>query len=463
MPDATEPADPLPPTEASGSAGSGRLASTPDLRRGAGLWRAAIRGWLDPQTARALAAHPQSPPLLLRLLARRRWDVAAAVAGNSGCPRGLRGWLASSPRWAVQAAVAASPHTPAELLSSLVSDSAGRVRLYVAANRSAPGPVIDRLLADRNPYVRAVAAAHPAASPAALEELAAGLTQPAFVLRAAGANPACPDGLSEQILTWLALGGAGSADPLFDPVECTGHPGDTTITAQAWYFEQASSGLAETSALWRLRAVTIPATRRITIGARELTRDPRPEVRRVAARFINMPAGLLRELQQDGDPQTAQAAAASLTAATRSPHLRRQRLRGRLWLLGPLISVAGLIGTVTTSQTSASRPPVHPSALASGVRTYTVYGGATVTCAQLRSSGEGRQFLVSFTNGSIAVDLRIPEARVWPGGLPASQPVHVAANAHREFTVPASSGTVTVTVAGAGGTSQPEPLNGCGQ
>src|SRR5262249_12542434 len=132
--------------------------------------------------------------------------------------------------------------------------SAPCLRMYAAASPSLTQALADRLLADKDPYVRGVAAAHPAASAAALGQLAEGLSEPAWILRRIAANPSCPDDLSDQLLTCLSLGGAEHADPMFDPVACTGHPADTRVSEWAWYREQAQGKKAEKHALWQVRA-----------------------------------------------------------------------------------------------------------------------------------------------------------------------------------------------------------------
>src|SRR5262244_3893890 len=260
------------PPAAGGAEGDGRLRVAGDpLSSGSGLWRLALRHWREPVLARALAANPGAPVLLLRCLARGRWDVAATVARNPRCSPRLQHRLACyPPNWAVAAAVAANP--------------------------SLPESAVECLLADPNRNVRAVAASNSAASAAGLSRLAEGFSEPAFILRAIAANPACPAELSGQLLTWIALGGPGHEDPVFDPVECTGHPGDTSVAVAAWYWEQASTEVAANHSLWRARAQFPAARRHVPFHqARMLARDPRPEVRRAVASLTGLPLSYLRE------------------------------------------------------------------------------------------------------------------------------------------------------------------------
>jgi len=277
------------------------------------LWRLAAPSWFSRALARTLAANPRLPRPLLWCLAVRRWDVRAAVAANPRCPRLLLRSMARSSDWAVRAAVAASPNAPPSLLVRLTRRSPACVRLYAAANPSLTCAPADLLLADPDPYVRGVAAAHPAASAAALRRQAAGLSEPAWILRRIAANPSCPADLSDQVLTWIALGAAGHGDPLFDPLTCTGHPGDTGGTLAAWYLEQARGDAAEWHPLWRVRATVVRAAGRLP-GQRvlPLARDPRPEVRQTVAGVHRLSLNIRLELRHDADPVVARLASAAL-------------------------------------------------------------------------------------------------------------------------------------------------------
>jgi hypothetical protein len=283
------------------------------------LWRLTISCWFSRALARALAANPRLPRSLLWCLTVRRWDVRAAAAANPRCPRLLLRWMAWSSDWAVRAAAAASAIASPGLLDRLIDTSPPCVRLYVAANPSLTCTLADELLADVDPYVRGVAATHPAASAAALRRLAAGLSEPAWILRRIAANPSCPADLSDQLLTWIALGAASHADPLFDPLTCTGHPGDTSIPLAAWYLEQAEGDGAERHPLWRVRATVMRAVGRLP-GQRGLTlaRDPRPEVRQTIAGVHRLPLNIRLELRHDADPVVARLASAPLRRRERA-------------------------------------------------------------------------------------------------------------------------------------------------
>src|SRR5215468_9775070 len=330
------------PPAAGGPEGDGRLRVAGDpLSSGTGLWRLALRHWREPVLARALAANPGAPVLLLRCLARGRWDVAATVARNPRCSPQLQHRLACyPPNWAVAAAVAANPAADAAVLAELAGSADAKVRLHVAANPSLPESAVECLLADPNRNVRAVAASNSAASAAGLSRLAEGFSEPAFILRAIAANPACPAELSGQLLTWIALGGPGHEDPVFDPVECTGHPGDTSVAVAAWYWEQASTEVAANHSLWRARAQFPAARRHVPFHqARMLARDPRPEVRRAGMR-----------LQAEKSP-----------AGRKRRRARYARALFSLGWIAALVLLGGMETLVNQSQSDQSQPPSSPA------------------------------------------------------------------------------------------------------
>jgi hypothetical protein len=314
------------------------------------LWRLAVRSWLSPRLAHALAANPLLPKPLLLCLAARRWDVKAEVARNPRCPRRLHRSMAWSSDWAVRAGVASSAAATAGILADLIAGSDARVRLYVAANPSLPSDLAGRLLQDPNPFVRRVAAAHPAAPAAGLRQLADGMTAPAWTLRAIAANPSCPADLTDQLLTWIALGGAGHADPLFDPVECTGHPGDTRFTQTAWYLKYAGTSTSEQHALWRVRAAVMRATHSIPgQRARALARDCRPEVRRTIAGAYKLPLSIRLEMRRDADPGVA-ALASRAFAARKGAEIRRALRPIALRALFPVLVVLVLVFMIAESR-----------------------------------------------------------------------------------------------------------------
>jgi hypothetical protein len=437
---------------------------------GTALWRLAMRYWREPAIARALAANPGAPKLLLRRLARGRWDVAATVARNPRCPHLLRPWLASESYWAGGAAVAVNPAADATVLAELANWPDARIRLYAAANPSLPESVVECLLSDPSRYVRGVAAANPAAPAAGLSRLADGLSEPAWILRAIAANPACPAELSGQLLTWIALGGPGHEDPMFDPVECTGHPGDTSVAAVAWYREQASTEAAARHSLWRVRAGFPSARRRVPFHeARMLARDPRAEVRRAVAGLTGLPLGCLRELCGDADPSVARLAGVRLEAEKSPAGKKRRRARAARALplaIAPGVAVVvGLEALVSQLSPLNSPAPVQytrgpasagigtPGAHTKITSTYRLAGAGLLRCGSA-----GSVAFVSVTAGSSGLTVRMTGAVTLPGKLPITGPVHIPAGSEAEFGFPASPPRVSVApdpVAGSSSAAQP--------
>jgi hypothetical protein len=425
------------------------------------LWRLAVGGWFHRPLLRALAANPGAPKPLLRVLALRRWDVQAAVAANPRCPRKVHEAAAYSPEWAVRAAVASNPAAAPEILEKLIRGSDAAVRLHVAANPSLTQVLVDLLLTDRDPYVRAVAAAHPVASAAWLHRLGQDFSEPAWTLRAIAANPSCPAELSDQLLTWIALGAAGHDDPLFDPVECTGHPGDTRFTPMAWYLEQASGAAAEHHPLWRVRAAVMRAAGRISAHrARVLARDPRPEVRRTIAGLGVLPLDIRLELRHDADPQVARFASASFGGAKGAVSKKRlARWVRNMIPLAPVLVVA-LIAVQQQVGVSAPQTPGRP-AVGQASRTAhrpgkgqpqtglaipamrALPGGGSIMCGLLSSSSDIA--FVSVTAGSRELTLHVRDAVTVAGRRAVPDPLTVPAGRSIEFLFPSGPSRVGVT------------------
>ena len=353
------PADRAQDTEIEGLAA---IAADPASSKRA-LWRVARRAIRNPALARPLAANPALPRPLMWYLGRyARWDVAAAVARNPNCPRRTQAWQANHSHWSVRAALASNTLIDRRALRMLVirSHAEPRVLLYAAANPVLDPDLVADLLTHRNLCVRAVAARHPAAPPDQLRRVTEGLTAPAWVLRAAAANPSCPSDVSDQVLTWIALGGPGSSDPMFDPLECTGHPGDTEGALEVWYAVEARSPRAYEHPLWRVRASIAQANATVPIEqCRALCRDPRVEVRRSVAGLVGIPMRNVRELISDADPVVANRAAFRLE----DNRLRARRKNGRTVLvlalrLGiPVALFAGVTGPQIFSS-SAEHPAI---------------------------------------------------------------------------------------------------------
>jgi hypothetical protein len=342
------------------------MAADPASSRKA-LWRLAHTAMRHPALARTLAGNPALPRPLMWYLGRyARWDVAAAVARNPRCSRRIHAWQVYHSHWAVRAALASSTSADRRVLRMLVTGQQAepRVLVYAAANPALDPDLVAVLLSHRSQYVRAVAAGHPAASSDQLRHLTEGLTAPAWVLRAAAANPSCPPELADQLLTWIALGGPRSSDPMFDPLECTGHPGDTEGALNVWYTVEARSAGAYKHPLWRVRAAVAHANQRLPIEeARELCRDPRPEVRRSVAGLVGISMRNVRELMGDAD-----AVVASRATFRRQDNIERARRKSSKWMLSLAlrlgIPAAILAGGAGSQILSSAGPP--PPILAGG-------------------------------------------------------------------------------------------------
>lgn len=454
-------------------AGRIQLASDP-ATRWLRLWWLAVRDWPRRAVMRALAANPRAPKLLLRCLSTRRWDVQVAVAANPRCPRRTLRAMVWAPDWAVRAAVAANPAATPPILDGLISGSGAHVRLYVAANPSLTGALADRLLADRDAYVRATAAAHPAASPAGLQQVAAGMSEPAWILQAIAGNPACPPELADQLLTWIALGGPGYSDPQFNPLECTGNPGDTRFEPFVWYLEQAKRPGADYHPLWQVRASVLRAQGRIsTERARSLARDPRPEVRRSIAAG-QLPLAIRRELKRDADPQVAGLAAA---VGTRNKKAERKQQARKLTPVLLRLAIPGAVGLSLLSsylwQGSGPAPGTSSGTAAStagaGQRGTNVPqahilmlpGGGTIACDPSRASSDSAA--VSVFAGSKELTLRTSHGGlIHPGSGSGSLQVTVPAGRQATFRVHPVASAVTIAAGGGAAAAVPVATFRCG-
>lgn len=405
-----------------------------------------------------MATSPRMPRALLWFLLFHKWDVRAALAANPRTPVPLLRVLRWTTDWAVCAAVAANPAATSRLLDRLVSGEPPCVRLYAATNPSLIPPLADRLLADPDPYVRGVAATHPAATGDALARLADGMTEPAWILRRIAAHPACPVQMSDELLTWLALGGAGNADPMFDPVECTGHPADTSVPAYGWYRQQAQRAGADEHPLWRVRAAVLGSGGRISAGrAWALARDPRPDVRRVIARAGLLPLNIRLELRRDAD-QTAAAAAYRRPGSSGGP----RRAIVLLLRLAPVgAAIGGLLSVMNTSTPapqvvgSAARPGAPAEPLMSP-SVLVLDGGGILMCAK-RLTDPGTYY-VSVDAGSEQVTLRFagPVQSLY-GSTVRGREVEVPVSTFTQVVLPAGPTVITVQT----GSGAPATWKGC--
>jgi hypothetical protein len=335
--------------------------------------RLARRWWKDPGVTRALARNAAAPPSLLqRLSAHPRWDVRALAVRHACCPE--KGWRKglSDAEWAVRAAVASRPDLPPDVFENLVTSYATRpqVLFELADNRSAPPTAVRRLLRNSDSYIRGMAAGNPAAPAEQLEELASKMTEPPWVLRRVASNSACPPEVSERLLTWIALGGAGPGDATFNPKKCSGHPGDPSQPEWFFYYDlarQLGENSAVHSVLWKVRAQAPRARQRTLISSLQaLARDPKTDVRRVAASFDALPKPFLAELQGDSDQRVRELAAASEVKKRTNPTVitggrKTYRTPSRSWLGAALAAMAimGMIDYSTSSSSTTKTPSLQ--------------------------------------------------------------------------------------------------------
>jgi hypothetical protein len=286
---------------------------------------------------RERARDPRTPVAELRRLARsHHWDVRVIVAGRPEVPASTLEHLAKGGPWAVQAAIARRPDLTPRLQQHL-GGAMSMVRLVFATNPTIHSSMVARLLGDRDGYVAGVAAGNPGAPPKALEQLAAGMQRPAWILRNIATNPACPPEVADELLTWLAIGGAGDQDPYFDPVTCSGSPSLAGVAPFQWYVNQAC-GMThpEDSTLWRIRAAIVNAQSRLPHSRiRDLAVDEVPDVRLAAASYRYHQT--LRRLEHDDDPRVRAQAKATKQALRARPfgqrvgaQLDRANARGNL-------------------------------------------------------------------------------------------------------------------------------------
>jgi Leucine rich repeat variant len=277
-----------------------------------------------------LAASDATPRAYVWFLSHsRHWQIRRAVASRPKISRRTMRRLAKDKAWAVKAALARRPDLPHKVQWALMG--AEGPRLSLAANNSIAADVADALVKDTSDeFVAGRVLANPAVSAEMLVHQADGLRREPWVLRNIAENPNCPGELRDEILTWLALGGAGSKDPLFDPVTCRSHPGDTKQPAFAYYTELAKTRQGEPQApLWAARAAKV---RRLSNDTGRLARyadDDHVEVRRALLQGI-LPHRCWREMAWDESPFIRQAG----VPVWQSCHFprRRELLHEAQWL-----------------------------------------------------------------------------------------------------------------------------------
>ena len=404
-------------------------------------------GWRVLPIARALAGNPATPRFLLWALAYgSSWDVAALVAANTSTPEGILAMLRNHTSFAVRQSLASNSVAPVDVVRWLARSDNDSVRLHAAAHRRLPTPSVDELLRDFDVYVRAVAANNPNASSEALTRLAQPMTEPAWVLRAVATNPACPPPLSNEILTWIALGGTGNSDPQFDPITCAGHPGDTTVDVWNCYRKATRVQGAERHALWRIRSAITSSWPRIPGEVlMTLAVDPEPAVRRSVAGYKELTSKRLKYLAKDSDPMVAERAVYALRAKSGGLPFWRYPGSRRAWAI-PLISIALFGAFQSATHSSPSTPPPafgdllangagdgHPVGLQAGVPA-TLPGDGQFAASPRNSNGAS---VLTISTGNLALGIHLPTTAFTPSGVPIGNELQL---------LPGRTTTVTVTV-----------------
>lgn len=325
-----------------------------------------------------LREHARAPETgtaeLVRLSRCRYWDVKRIVAARSDLPALGIIWSVHSSAWSVRAAIARRDDLVPKVTRALTADIPP-VRLVLAANSTIDTAAACLLVRDYDLYVSGVAAGNPQLTVEAIRAFAHGMRRPAWALRRAATNPTCPEDLQDEILTWLAIGGAGRGDPLFDPIACTGDPGDGTEMPYQWYRDAiAGTGLPAHHPLWAARAgirglnLTLPHSQ-----LHDLSVDEADDVRLAAARFKYRKT--LAVLATDEDEAVREQARLTLGNTPRRATVQRWPARaalGAFVVLALLRACTGLGDTpnahsrfdvndfVTTPTTPASSAPARP-------------------------------------------------------------------------------------------------------
>ena len=312
----------------------------------------------SPAIARALAARPDLSRWSRQALSgHNRWDVRAVLAGRQDISAGDFRRLKKTTDWAVLGALSANRALTAIQLAQ-IREPHPAIALAKVRHTNCPTTILLNAISVWNPdpYLRAVALRHPAVDVATLQAAAEDLRAPAWVLSSIARNPSCPSDVRDGLLAWIAVGGSGSSDPMFDPVTGVGHPGDTRTDRSV-----ALTALADVRspvAIFRLAW----ARARSTLGLsalQMLARDPDPAVRQRAAQFTNRLA--LKALAEDADASVAQQALSLLpTVPKESWRARGTAMRSLSPLLGRLAVViviaAGANGIGSISNPSTPDP-----------------------------------------------------------------------------------------------------------
>jgi hypothetical protein len=249
--------------------------------------------------------------LLFRCSLRGHFPVVLAVAHNPATGRRTRSRLMKKPWWGVRYPLAFRTDLTATEYSELWGHTA--ISLALAGNPSIPRSKAEELARSHSEYVSALASINPMMPLERRTVVANDPAAPAWVLHRMLADPNLPPDIDERVRVWLALGG-GTGDPNFDPVSCTGTPGDGTTSRDAAY--RTAGGTDPTnSPLWYTRALTgIGVGNLPSRSIDRLSTDGDPRVRVIAARYRSK--AHLRSLSVDPFPEVARQADATLAGGS---------------------------------------------------------------------------------------------------------------------------------------------------
>jgi hypothetical protein len=278
-----------------------RLRQSPNLRM---LKNAAFLRSRSACVMRELAVHPRTGRFGRWLVSRNdHSSVVARLATRTDLSGTIKSRLCS-PKWMAIAVNAASNPTIETRYLRKLAASHRAVDLALLTNYRCPDSlVLQATRGELGPFLKSVALRHPSVGEATLRYAAQDLGQPAWILTSITRNPNCPEDLSDSILTWLAIGGAGDTDPLFDPLTEAGNPGSTKITRAVNIAEVAvQEGFS--SALGCVRAAHAQRFRQLeTDSLMALANDPAIVVRLRAAQFKLRRS--LKDLIDDAEPSVA--------------------------------------------------------------------------------------------------------------------------------------------------------------
>jgi hypothetical protein len=274
------------------------------------------------------------------------WEIRHAIARRRKVSRLTMWHFARDKQWSVRAALARRTDLPPRVQRKILKKG-GPPKLALAANPTISSRTANALVKDHDEFVAGRALANPVVATATLVEHARGLDREPWILRNIAENRNCPVELRDEILTWLALGGAGNKDPLFDPITCVSHPGDRLTARYVVYRDLARAEGSHDSSLWAVRAAA-------TLDCAEISRieqyacDDRVEVRRVAIQRT-LPYRRWRGMAWDCDPYLRRSAL-SVWTSTHFPRRKElfnmkqwerwERARGRRTILGAVTLAA---------------------------------------------------------------------------------------------------------------------------